>query len=147
MTRSKVCFKCGIKKPLEDFYKHSMMGDGRLGKCKECTKRDVAEHRAANIDRIRAYDKERAKLPHRKENASSVTSKWRQADRRRMKCHNAVTRAVRAGLLRKHPCSRCDAPKALAHHESYDHALDVVWLCQPCHKKRHAEMKAEGIIP
>lgn len=37
-SKSKNCFKCNIEKPLTDFYKHPETTDGRLGKCKECTK-------------------------------------------------------------------------------------------------------------
>ena len=31
----KICFKCGIKKTLKDFYKHKGMKDGYLNNLKE----------------------------------------------------------------------------------------------------------------
>lgn len=37
----KTCFKCGISKPLHDYYTHERMKDGYLNKCKACTKLDV----------------------------------------------------------------------------------------------------------
>ena len=45
----KTCFKCNRELPLDDFYVHKMMGDGHLGKCKDCTKKDVKER----SDRLR----------------------------------------------------------------------------------------------
>lgn len=40
---SKICFKCGIEKPITDYYVHKQMGDGHLNKCKNCTKNDVGK--------------------------------------------------------------------------------------------------------
>jgi ribosomal protein S27AE len=141
MIRSeKKCFKCKTVKPLTEFYTHSKMADGHLNKCKECTKNDVAQHRSKNIEKIRAYDRERGKHPERAKAAAQISSAWRKADNRRTRAHNAVTRAVRSGKLVRQPCERCGEIKSLAHHEDYDKPLEVVWLCQPCHKQRHKEI-------
>ncbi len=42
--KTKKCFKCNIEQPIENFYAHRMMSDGRLNKCKACTKADT-KHR------------------------------------------------------------------------------------------------------
>jgi ribosomal protein S27AE len=143
MVRSKECFKCKTVKPLAEFYKHSAMGDGHLNKCKECTKKDVGAHRANNIDRIRAYDRQRANRPERRASNLAITNAWRAEDRRRGRAHCQVARAITKGILVRAPCERCGNPKSVAHHEDYDFPLAVTWLCQPCHKQRHKELKEE----
>ena len=140
MVRSKECFKCKSVKPLTEFYKHSMMADGHLNKCKECTKNDVLKHRNQNLEKIRAYDRARAKQPERVKATTEITKAWRLEDSRRQLAHSAVARAIRSGALVRQPCSRCNEPKSIAHHEDYDKPLEVVWLCQPCHKQRHKEL-------
>jgi hypothetical protein len=140
MIHSKECFKCKTIKPLDEFYKHNRMADGHLNKCKICTRQDSINCRNAKIDYYRAYDRKRAKESERSKAASEISSAWRKADKRRMKCHNAVKRAIKAGTLVRQPCVRCGNEKSLAHHEDYDFPLDVMWLCQPCHKQRHKEI-------
>ena len=140
MSESKKCFKCGQVKSIDEFYKHPAMLDGRLNKCKECTKNDVNKHRQENIEKIRAYDRKRAKNSDRIKAAAEVNKAWRNADKRRSAAHSAVASAIKTGGLVRMPCSRCGNTNSLAHHEDYDKPLEVVWLCQPCHKQRHKEM-------
>jgi ribosomal protein S27AE len=141
MIRSKECFKCKTVKPLEEFYKHSQMADGHLNKCKECNKNDATKHRNKNLEKIRAYDRERAKEPERIKATTEINRAWRAEDKRRQVAHNAIARAIRNGSLVRIPCIRCGEHKSLAHHEDYDKPLEVMWLCQPCHKQRHKELR------
>ena len=143
MDSSKECFKCKTIKPLEEFYKHPKMADGHVNKCKECNKNDVTTNRNKNIEKVRAYDRARGKIPERIKAGVEINRAWRQEDSRRVAAHSAVARAIRNGLLVRMPCIRCGEAKSVAHHEDYDKPLEVMWLCQPCHKQRHKELKAE----
>ena len=143
MDTSKECFKCKTIKPLEEFYKHPYMADGRVNKCKECNKNDVTSHRNKNIEKVREYDRARGKIPERLKAQVEITRAWRAEDSRRSVAHYAVAQAIRSGLLVRMPCIRCGKEKTEAHHEDYDKPLEVMWLCTPCHKQRHKELKAE----
>lgn len=142
---SKRCFKCLYEKPLGAFYKHAMMGDGRLNKCIECTKRDVAEHRQNNLEAVRAYDRMRASQPHRMALRASIVERYKTQFPNRIKATNAVNNAVRDGKLKKQPCWVCGS-KAVAHHPDYSRPLDVVWLCHPHHRQTHALVANEPSI-
>lgn len=137
----KTCFKCNAIKPLSEFYKHSEMFDGYVNKCKECNKNDVTAHRNKNLEKVRAYDRARGKEPERIKAATEIVRAWRAEDSRRALAHSLVAKAIRNGQLDRSPCVRCGEVKSLAHHEDYDHPLEVMWLCQPCHKQRHKELK------
>jgi hypothetical protein len=139
----KKCFKCETVKPLSEFYKHSQMADGHVNKCKECNKNDVTSNRNKNLEKVRAYDRARGKEPERIKANVEINRAWRAEDARRVRAHNAVARAIRAGELVRQPCCRCGDAKSVAHHEDYEKPLDVMWLCQPCHKQRHKELKEE----
>jgi hypothetical protein len=143
MVRFKKCFKCKTIKALEEFYKHKKMPDGHVNKCKECNKNDVTTHRNKNLEKIRAYDRARGKIPERIKASVEVNRAWRAEDSRRSVAHSAVSKAIRNGFLVRMPCVRCGEVKSIAHHEDYDKPLEVMWLCQPCHKQRHKELKAD----
>jgi hypothetical protein len=113
------------------------MGDGHLNKCKSCAKKDVSDHRVLNIEKVRAYDRARAKHPARAQASAAVTKAWRAEDKRRQLCHSRVSQAIKTGRLVRKPCQHCGEQKSVAHHDDYDKPFDVTWLCQPCHKEAH----------
>lgn len=160
----KTCFKCGAEKPLSSFYKHKGMRDGYLNKCIECAKKDVKIHRDENLEKIQEYDRNRPNHKERTESNSirmnrlkssdpdkynkqtvEANKKWASDNPLKRKAHSAVSIAIRDCKLQKlSVCENCgDSYKVQAHHESYEEAywLDVVWLCDTCHKKRHKILK------
>jgi hypothetical protein len=139
----KACYRCSETKPLFDFYKNRGMKDGHLNQCIPCTKKVESKRRADNVEYWREQDRKRALLPHRIKSSVINNKIWRNLDKRRVKCHNAVARAVKKGILVKLPCERCQDTKSVAHHEDYDKPLDVMWLCQICHTQRHKEIEEQ----
>ena len=135
----KQCFKCGENKDISEFYPHPEMRDGHLGKCKECTKRDVAKHRAENLEGIREYDRKRGKLPKRIAQSTKQTQQFRREYPERYKSYNQVNRAVRDGRIEKPTtCSVCGGSRRIeGHHPDYSKPLEVEWLCSACHKANH----------
>lgn len=127
----KVCFKCKQSKPRSDFYRHPQMGDGLLGKCKECTKLDATATRLAKIDHYRAYDRARG---NRQVGYGRV---YREKHPDRRAAQIALGSAVKAGKVIPQPCLLC-GEKAEAHHTDYSLPLDVIWLCPAHHKQAHA---------
>lgn len=135
----KECFKCGEERDISLFYKHSQMADGHLGKCKECAKKDVTEHRNKNIERIRAYDRKRGKLPHRIKRCVQYNRKYRKDFPLRNAARTILNNAVRDGKITKPKnCSMCKKGKRIyGHHNDYYKPLKVIWCCQVCHKQLH----------
>ena len=155
MATLKTCFKCNAEKPLTEFYRHAQMGDGHLNKCKECTKRDVREHRLLNLAQFRAYDRRRASQPHRvtarmvyqQTDAYKIASAKAHAKQKLKAPHKvsatvAVNNAVRDGRLFKEPCFVCGDADAQAHHSHYGEPLMVTWLCRKHHAELHKEFRA-----
>lgn len=163
----KKCFKCGQAKELDCFYKHGQMGDGHFNKCIECAKRDANDHRLKNLERIRAYDRERGRLPHRLkanrlrnrigdkktnnkkwylEHKAKILEKqriWRKNNRLQYCARGMLDNAVRdKRIIKPEICSVCgDKTKLHGHHEDYYKPLDVIWVCVSCHGKLHRKYK------
>ena len=136
---NKQCFKCGETKSQDQFYAHPKMGDGLLGKCKDCTKRDVRRHRIEHPEKVRAYDRERAKRPERLAGSLARLRIERERHPNRDRARRAVARALRSGKLSKSKCAFCGSGERLeAHHHDYSKPLDVTWLCSGCHARFHA---------
>lgn len=135
----KTCFKCGVEKEIAEFYVHKAMSDGRLNKCKECTKSDVKKHYREAIDRIKAYDIERNKTKERKEMQGRMSRTARTKYPIKFGARAIVGNAVRDGRITKPTsCQTCGKQKQLdGHHSDYAKPLDVMWLCRQCHNDWH----------
>lgn len=146
-----VCIKCGISKPLSEFYAHKQMALGVDSKCKECAKALARQRRIDNPEKARDIDhrkymkrREAHQERHREwvakhpEKMVEYKNEWRRRNKEKQSAHNAVQRAIRDSVLPRAstlPCNRCDDDAQEYHHWSYDpdHWFDVEALCTRCH--------------
>lgn len=133
---SKTCFKCGIEKPLGEFYRHPQMLDGHLNKCKECAKRDTREGRSLRREQYSEYERRRFQQPKRRADQLQAQRRHRQNNPIKAAARTAVHRAIRSGVLIRKPCKFCGSTAGVqAHHTDYSRPLDVEWVCFTCHRQ------------
>ncbi len=118
------------------------MLDGHLNKCKLCTKLYVNNYRLLFIEEIRAYDRKRSKLTHRKKLKKECNSEYRKKFPEKRKAQAFINNGLRSGKVKrpKH-CEKCDRVKIHAHHDDYSKPLDVKWLCPIHHAERHKDLR------
>lgn len=135
----KQCFKCRRLLDRMCFYAHPQMGDGLLGKCKECAKQDVKERYAAAIGARHAYERARNRTPARRQQLAASSRRRKTRHPEKARAWAAVSNALRDGKLVRQPCQVCGA-RAQAHHPDYSKPLDVQWLCFRHHREAHGQV-------
>lgn len=145
----KRCFKCGNTLPLDDFYSHPRMADGRLGKCKTCAKTDVANRISILqgdpewVAQERARCREKARKAREAGQITYSSPKhaalWAARNPHKRYAQSAAYYALKSGRIqRKTSCEHCGyAGKLQMHHPDYSKPLEVVFLCTKCHGKAH----------
>ena len=139
---TKTCFKCQRVLPRTEFYAHPQMGDGLLGKCKDCTRSDVRKRYYEKHDDVMLYEKSRGSKRGDGSNKRKYLREYRERYKEKRVAHYALRNAVRDKRIKKMPCATCMSWENVeAHHTDYSKPLDVVWLCVEHHKIAH------GVIP
>ena len=137
----KRCFKCGETKELAAFYRHPRMADGHLNKCKECTKKYMADRLVKSREAIQEYDRDRSKSQARKAAVIETQRKRRERHPEKNSAYLKVKRAIRSGALTIKPCEVCGTTERVqAHHDDYSLPLDVRWLCFKHHREHHGQV-------
>lgn len=130
---TKKCFKCSQVLPLDNFYKHPMMADGHVNKCKECNKKDIKGNYINNLSKDGFVEKER--------------KRGRQKFHRLYKGTGKSNLEANRNWIKKYPEKRAATTAAQhinklldeRHHWSYndEHFKDVIHLTTRDHAKAH----------
>ena len=137
----KLCRWCNIEKPIDDFYTHPQMADGRLNKCIACCK-DYAHRRYDEaLPRIHAYEHSEGRRQQRAKRVNKHLRKYRRANPEKNRARNVVAYYFRTGKIKKSPCRNCGDPKVEAHHADYSKPLEVIWLCHFHHRLEEGRLR------
>jgi hypothetical protein len=124
-------------------------------------KAKVAEYnrayRAANREKLRAYEKVRSALPKNVAARAAYQKSKPPAVVRLRQLHSTryptqrravwtLNNAIADGrAVRPSTCSRCGKEGRIeGHHNDYSKPLDVIWLCRRCHVEEHARKALEN---
>lgn len=136
----KKCFKCGIIKPLDEYYKHAQMGDGHLNKCKDCARNDTMNRERELKKNPEWSEKEKDRhrqkyhrLNYKEKHKPSYESKkkaanlWKSKYPEKVACKNLLSN-IKATIKGNH-----------LHHWSYniEHAKDIIELSPQEHATAH----------
>jgi hypothetical protein len=131
MRTTKLCTDCGLVKPQSEFYES-------IAVCKPCWRARVRQRRLTD-PKVQEYDRERAKLPRRREMAKAISKRWRKKYPDGYRAHCVANNAIRDGKLQRQPCQVCGTFENVhKHHRNYTRPLDVTFLCAKCHHRLHA---------
>jgi len=132
----KTCCGCGKTKHLDEFYRFVRSKDGRTSRCKVCSHADEKRRRRENPELARAHDR-----AYRQRNPEKIRERNNRYPEKK-RARGFLTQMVYQGrIVKPEHCEDCGRPtekhRLHGHHEDYSKPLDVDWLCDPCHRRRH----------
>lgn len=98
-------------------------------RCRECNTKIVRKYRATKTGR---ENQRKAVAKSQKKNSKKTNA--------RARTHYYV---IKGTILKADKCQECNSKETLfIHHNNYDDAFDILWLCRNCHCKKHKQPDA-----
>ena len=119
-----------------------------LRQCRDCflakARKSCHAYAIKNKKRLREY--------HAKYNRTEKRRKYHRdyyhnvrnikANRMKLKARRIIRNELERGRLQRGPCKSCNFNGHTdAHHLNYYRPFDIVWLCDPCHRQVHANLR------
>lgn len=139
-SEGRACKRSAVWKSWSAFHRNRKGYRGYDAVCGECRcAKARAEDPAKHIARVKRW------LLANPEKRTAKSNRYDAAHPEKLKARQAVRYAVLTGRLAKpEACQVCGQKTRLAghHHRGYEHQLDVIWLCEPCHKAEHKRIES-----
>lgn len=131
----KKCSRCQIHFELTEFYNDTSKKDGLCVYCKNCSRIRFRLKREKYNAAFKLKDK-RYYEKHKEEIIAKRKSSY-QLNKHKHKARHAVRTALFKGIItRPVLCQKCQGDKKIeAHHPDYSRPLEVMWLCNTCHRR------------
>ncbi len=130
---TKKCFKCDEVKDIDMFYSHPKNLDGKLNKCKDCTKKDAIKNYAEKSNNKDFVEKERER-GREKYKRLNYYDKYKEQTIVKTWLLNPIYKNLNRSI-------KCE--KGIeCHHWSYNdnHLKDIILLTRKAHKKVHKHL-------
>lgn len=158
----KKCSRCKVLKDISCFHKSCAGRYGVRSWCKDCV-REYCKSDSGRRARKKAFEKwsDSEKGKNWRKNyiesgkSAEACSKWGKSEKgykyscdrviskNKSRANDSVRCAIKKGeLIRPNKCSVCGKKcRVQAHHSDYKSKLDIIWVCQSCHRKLDARRK------
>lgn len=153
----KVCSRCLVAKPFDQF---SLRSGARLGirsHCKQCIKfcrdanrdqinaraaelrlQNLEENRVKHLERVHRYRDRHRSEERDRSNIRQTTQEYRDRFRDAHSAHSKLRYHItRGNIIKPTACSKCGKEgKIEGSHDDYSKPLEVEWLCVTCHRRK-----------
>lgn len=135
-----ICPRCKYPSLLAQFWRKNSW----CKHCERCRKINYNKEKKAAYQKrpeqrkyFAAWMRKNRQTAKGKERNAYYNETYRERWPGRQKARLTLYNAIRSGHIIRQPCIICGTAKAEAHHPDYSKALEVIWLCMPCHKELH----------
>lgn len=134
----RTCKVCNVKKDESNYYKKRERKDGLQTECKECRKIIDKKYASSKKERNKRWAKE-----NKEKNNQRLYRYYGKGCKGYKKAlvRAKTNRLVKTNKIKKFSCNHCGEKKSEAHHNNYENAYDITWLCRECHTKLHKKLK------
>ena len=113
---------------------------------REEIRKSQKEYFSANPGKFKIYRANYIQTEKGRKSLLERSKRYRVKNRDKCLARDILNNAIKSGSIIKNPCRRCGGNDSQGHHKDYNKPLDVIWLCEICHKFIEGNLINLGIL-